>query len=376
LFSKHEYFASYYLKRYTVTRSEVKSEDTKMADEKPASGSGDKAAEPAAEELAPQSDGQAPAEGGANKPQIVTQAAKRRHAAYRPSHAATFIGLGVVAFILAANGIALMFLLKGQEAAKKPDAGAVTISSDTLNKLGVSKDNAATDGVTLKINPATNFGSNVTIAQNLAVGGQLNLNGRFTAPDAAFAKLQGGDTQLDKLNVNGDATISTLNLRKDLNVAGITTLQGQVKVSQLMTINNNLNVSGTLSVGGAISVRTLQVSNLQTTGNLTFGGHIITSGSQPNITAGNALGSGGTVSVSGNDTSGSVGAGVGVGSIAGTIATITFRTGFSKIPNIIVSVNGHSVPGMYIVKSASGFSIITPNALSPGAYGFDFITVD
>jgi hypothetical protein len=347
-----------------------------MADEKPASGSEDKSVEPAAEELAPQSEGTDTA--GAKKAQspIVTAAAKRRHAAYRPGHGATFVGLGVITFILVANGAALAFILKGQDAAKTTDAGSVTLSSKTLDSLGVSKDNAASEGVTLKINPATSFGNNVTISDNLSVGGQLNLNGRFTAPEAAFNKLQGGDTALDKLNVNGDATASTLNLRKDLNVVGTSTLQGQVKASQLVTINNNLNVSGTISVGGALSVRTLQVANFQTTGNLTFGGHFVTSGSVPNLSIGNALGAGGTASISGNDTSGSIGAGVGVGATAGTIATVTFRTGFNRTPNIIISPNGHSVPGMYIIKSTSGFSIITPSALSPGSYGFDYIAID
>lgn len=347
-----------------------------MADEKPASGSDDKSGAPAAEELAPQSDGDTK-DGGNKAAQspIVTAAAKRRHAAYRPGHGATFIGLGVVAFILIANGAALAFILKGQDAAKQQDAGSVTLSSQTLDKLGVSKDNAASQGITLKINPATSFGNNVTIADNLAVGGQLNLNGRFTAPDAAFAKLQGGDTALDKLNVNGDATISTLNLRKDLNVIGTTTLQGQVKVSQLMTINNNLNVSGSLSVGGALSVRTLQVANFQTTGNLTFGGHFITSGTAPHVTGGNALGAGGTVSVNGNDSSGSVSVGIGTGAVAGTIATITFGNGFSATPHIVVTAVGRSVPGFYINRTTTSFTIVTPTALTPGGMSFDYVAI-
>jgi hypothetical protein len=346
-----------------------------MADEKPDSGSGEQTAEPVAEELAPQSDDKNSAEGDATKPSIVTAAAKRRHAAYRPSHKATFIGLAVVAVILVGNGAALAFILKGQDATKQTSAGSVTLSSDTLDKLGVSRDNAGSDGVTLKINPATNFGNDVTVSDNLSVGGTLSLNGRFTAPDAAFNKLQGGNTALDTLNVNGDATASTLNLRKDLNVVGTTTLQGQVKVSQLMTVNNNLNVSGTLSVGGALSVRTLQVGNFQTTGNLTFGGHFITSGSAPGASAGGALGTGGTVSANGNDTAGTINIGIGVNAAAGVLANVSFNSPYPSTPHIAFGISGHSAPGIYIVRTQSGFSIVTPTALSPGGYGFDYIVV-
>jgi hypothetical protein len=343
-----------------------------MADEKPASESGDQGASPAPEELAPQSDADSSAPQSA---QIVTQAAKRRHAAYRPSHKATFIGLAVIAFILAANGAALAFLLKGQGSGQQANEGSVTLSSSTLDKLGVSRDNADNQGVTLKINPATNFGNNVTVSNDLSVGGTLSLNGKFTAPSAAFNQLQGGQTALDTLNVNGDATASTLNLRKDLIVVGTTTLQGQVKVSQLMTVNNNVNVSGTLAVGGALTVQTLQVGNFQTTGNLTFGGHFIANGASPSASKGNALGSNGTISVSGNDAAGTVFAGVGVNAIAGTVATVTFARGYSDIPHIVLSVSGGPAPNIYIVKSGTGFSIVTTSGLAPGSYGFDYIVV-
>ena len=356
-----------------------------MAEDKPEESAGAKTTEdakpqesgaPAAEELKPQGDGTDAAGSQTEQTQIVTQAAKRRHAAYRPSHKATFIGLAVVAVILAVNGAALAFILRGQEEAEKAaEAASVTLSADTLEKLGVSRDPLGSEGVKLTINPETEFGGSVTIQESLSVAGSLNLNGRFTAPDAAFAKLQGGETALESLNVNGDATATNINARSDLQVTGATRLQGQVTISQLATVNNNLNVTGSLAVGGALSVKTLQVGNLQMTGDLRFGGHIITTGASPSASAGSASGSNGTESANGNDTAGTASVGLVLGSSGGVLATVSFGKGFTGTPHIVVTPVGRSVPGMYINRNANGFSIVTPSGVSPGGYAFDYIAI-
>lgn len=324
-------------------------------------------ADPVAEELTPES--QSPDGSSPDQPTIITQAARRRHAAYRPSHKATFIGLAVVAAILAANGAALAFILGNQQATQKAAQGTVTLSSDTLNKLGVSRDTVGKQGIKLSINPDTTFGSSVTISSNLAVGGQLNLNGPFTAPSGAFNNLQGGTTSVQSLNVNNDATASNLNLRQDLTVVGATHLQGQLTVSQLATINNNLNVAGSLSVGGALVVTTLQI------GNLTITAHLITQGSSPTVAVGSATGSNGTAAISGTDTGGTVSLGVGAGSSAGVLASVTFHTHYDITPHVVVTPVGKSVPGFYINRTSTGFSISTPSALGYGGFAFDYIVV-
>ncbi len=315
-------------------------------------------------------------DGQSDAPIVVTQAAQRRRAAYRPSHKATFIGLTVVAIILILNAVGLAFILKGQGQAVASDKTSVTLSSAALDKLGVSRNSVGSDGVELTVNPDAHFGGNVTIAGDTTIGGQLKLNGKFSAAEGAFTKLQGGDTSLEKLNVNGDATVSNLNLRKDLTVVGATKLQGLVTISQLTTINNNLNVSGTVSIGGALSVRTLQVGNFQTTGNLTFGGHIITQGSAPTVTSGGAaVGSNGTVSGSGNDSSGTIAVNVGVGAVSGVLANVGFRTTYGSTPHIVVTAIGRPVPDFYINRNASGFSIVSPTALSAAGYAFDYVVM-
>jgi cytoskeletal protein CcmA (bactofilin family) len=210
---------------------------------------------------------------------------RRRLRTYRPSHKATFIGIGVIVAILAINAGAIWFIVQQNQSnanANKKTA-AVSISSDTLSKLGVNRDPVAGTSTQLTIDPNSRFNGSVTVGNDVSVGGQLKLNGVFSAPSANLSKLQAGDTAIDKLNVNGDGTVSTLNLRNDLNVTGTSRLQGPVILSQLLTVNNNLNVAGNLAVGGTLSTRTFEALSIVADNGLTVGGHIATRGSAPGV---------------------------------------------------------------------------------------------
>jgi hypothetical protein len=294
----------------------------------------------------------------------------KRRIAYRPSHKATFIGLGIVALILGANAAIIALVMKNQADAQDATArNGVTISSSVLDKLGVSRNPVGNAETQLVVGPNSIFNGKVTMASDVTVGGQLTLNSKFTASDASLAKLQAGDTQVQQLNVNGDATISGLNLRKDLQVAGTTRLQGQLTVNQLTTINNNLNVAGNIAIGGSLSVRNFQVSTL------TVAGHLLSSGSAPGVSSGGGVGSNGTVSISGNDTSGTVAVNTGVGAGNGLLASVSFREKYTNTPHVVVTPVGHSVPGLYINRTSSGFSISVDGAMAPAGYAFDYIIV-
>jgi hypothetical protein len=327
---------------------------------------------PAPEELQPQTDGAVgDVEKKANEDVLnaAREAARKRRGAYRPSHRGTFIGLTVVAIILIVNAVGLAFLLRTQTPTTSVDRESVTLSAASLDKLGVSRNAIGSEGIQLTINPETHFGGAVTIAGDTNMAGQLKLNNKFTAPEGAFAKLQGGDTALDKLNVNGDATATALNLRKDLTVLGATKLQGDLTVSQLVTVNNNLNVTGSLSVGGALSLKQLTISGL------TVSGHITTTGTTTGVSAGGAVGSNGTVSSSGNDTSGTIAVNIGSGAVAGTLVNVSFHNNYTTTPHVVVTSVGRSVPGFYINRTTTGFSIVTPSALGIGGYSFDYIVL-
>ncbi len=330
---------------------------------------------PAPEVLRSQSDGEVePAAGGAS----VAPASPRRlrRGSYRPSHKATFIGLGVVVIILAINAVVISFVINGQSKSSTSANGSeVTISPAVLDTLGVSRNPIGNLGTQLVVGPDSEFKGKVTIGSDVSIAGQLKLNSKFTANDASLTNLEAGNTSLGQLNVNGDGTISTLNLRKDINVAGSTRLQGPVTVSQLFTVDNNVNVSGSLAVGGTLSARSFEAVSLISDTTLTIGGHVITRGSAPGVSPGSALGSNGTVSISGNDASGTVAANIGANAGSGIIAYVSFRAPYSSTPHVVVTAVGAGVGSVYVSRNANGFSIGVNGAMAPGGYAFDYIVM-
>lgn len=329
---------------------------------------------PAPEELKPVSASANPAE-SAQQDSPYKKGDKppkqKRRGSYRPSHKATFLALIVVIGILLINGGVIFFVLKKQSSLEQQVSNSpVTIDQAALEKLGVSQTPVKATGLELTVNPDAQFNGKVKIAGDTTIGGQLTLNNNFSANSASFANLQAGKTALSELNVNGNSTISSLNLRNDLTIAGATNMQGQVTIARLLTAAN-INITGNLSVGGTLAIRNFRTGSLTLDTTLTVGGHIITRGEVPGISRGSALGSNGTATISGNDASGTIFAGVGVGAVAGEVACITFRTAYSSTPNITIS---QSAPlNAYISRNAGGFCVFTGSAMSPGGYQFSYI---
>lgn len=296
-----------------------------------------------------------------------------RRTTYRPSHKATFIGLAVVAGILAVNGAVIAWLVNSQQdATAEANRESVTLSAETLDGLGVSRNPVGNLGTELTVGPNATFNGKVVMGSDLTVGGQFQLKGDFSANSANFTKLQAGDTAVQQLNVNGDTTTTNLNIRTNLSVAGNTTLQGPVTMAQLLTINNSLNVAGNVAVGGVLSARNFQANSLTSGSTLTIGGHVITNGAAPNAGRGAAVGSNGTVSISGNDASGTIAVNAGVGAGNGLLAQVSFKNQYGNIPHVVVSPVGRYAE-VYVTRSIGGFNIYSASAMSPGGYAFDYI---
>lgn len=344
-----------------------------MSEEKP-KGADDSGA-PAPEVLSVQGD--EPARESTLAANIQPSKSKRsfKRSTYRPSHKATFIGLAVVAGVLAINAVVIAWLVNAQQAASAEQANeSVTLSAETLDNLGVSRNPVGNLGTELTIGPKTTFNGAVTMGSDLSIGGKLNLEGDFSATSANFTRLQAGETALQQLNVNGDTTTTNLNIRTNLAVAGSTTLQGPVTMSQLLTINNSLNVAGNVAVGGVLSARNFQANSLTSGSTLTVGGHIITNGSAPNVGRGGAVGNNGTVSISGNDAAGTVAVNTGTGAGNGLLAQVSFKSQYGNIPKVVVTpVSGYVA--VYTTRSIGGFNIYAANALPPGGYAFDYIVM-
>src|SRR5438270_12779906 len=80
-------------------------------------------------------------------------AKKPPHRTFRPSHRATFIGLGAVMAILAINAAVFTVLLKKQAANDTLAKGQVSISTADLNKLGINRNSVGDTGILLTVAP-------------------------------------------------------------------------------------------------------------------------------------------------------------------------------------------------------------------------------
>lgn len=288
---------------------------------------------------------------------------------YQPSHKATFVGIVVVIAILSINaGVIAFFLRKEEVSDSEINRSEVVINSEVLDSLGVNKTTIGTEGTSLVVGPDASFNGTLTVKDDVTISGQLNLNEKITATDASLANLDAGETNLTNLNVNGDSTTTNLNLRQNLIVAGSSQLQGPTTLTGLLTVGNSVNVTGNLAVGGTFSMNAFQ------TNTLVVGGRISTRGNSPSVLKGDALASTDTVSISGNDISGTVAVNVGSGSRSGIVAYVSFASAYNTTPHVVITPIGPGVSDFYVNRSSSGFSIGV-GSISSGGHAFDFIVM-
>ena len=191
----------------------------------------------------------------------------------------------------------------------------------------------------------------VDIAGSLKVGGELSLPGITVSGTSAFDQITG-----NALAIAGDASV-----------------QGQLNVQ------DGLSVSGGATFGGILSAPQINIGSLQISNDLTFGRHLDAGGSTPGRSNGTAVGSGGTTSVSGTDTAGTLTVNTGGSPVAGCFATITFTQSFAGTPHIVITPVGSAAAGLnyYITRNTSQFSVCTTNSAPSGSsFSFDWIAID
>ena len=183
----------------------------------------------------------------------------------------------------------------------------------------------------------------------------------------------GGGLALSSVTVGGQGNFGQLQINGVLSVSGDTTFSGQLSVQE------NLNVAGSGSFGGNLTANQLTISTLKLNGDLQVNRHITVGGSLPSKSNGSALGSGGTVSVNGSDTAGTVTINTGSGPPSGCFVTISFANKFGSTPHIIISPSNSNAAGLnfYTNRSGSGFSVCTTsNPTASKTYLFDYFVVD
>ena len=301
---------------------------------------------------------------------------KRRRFAFRPSHKAVFIGLAIVVMILGVNAGILAFLLKKESINSKAinDKG-VSISPGTLSKLGVNDSQIGSSNEKLVVNPNAQFNSQLTVAGGVKIGGQLILNSTLNASNANLSQLQAGSTSINSLNVNGSATASTLSVRGNFAVNGSAQFQNGVTVAQLLSVDNNAAVSGNLSIGGDLSSNAVAAGQLVVSGPIQIGSHVITAGRTPGVQiASGAIGSNGTVSISGNDEAGTIVINTGAGSGKGPIVSVLFNAGYSTQPVVIITPLGGFAEFYLGNVTTAGFTVDSASGLASGSsYQINYI---
>jgi hypothetical protein len=233
-----------------------------------------------------------------------------------------------------------------------------TLSAEDLAKLNEIGANLGTSGQTLNVGANALFRGKADVTGDLTVGGRLNANGPVT---------------LSQLNITGNTAATGLNVGSNLNVTGATTLGRTLTVNDLTTINSNLTVSGTASVG-ALNASSIAVRSITISGPLTVA-HLVSQGSAPSVSAG-GVGAGGTVSISGNDTAGTVNINTGTGP-GGVLATIGFRAPFGSTVHVsLTPLTGAAADASaFVTRSNAGFQIHANTPPSGQTLSFDYLVV-
>ncbi len=232
-----------------------------------------------------------------------------------------------------------------------------TLSQAEIDKLSEIGANLGTAGQTLNIGANALFRGKAEVTGDLTIGGRLNANGPVT---------------LSELNITGTTAATGLNVGSNLIVGGNATLQKSLTVAGLVTLNSNLNVVGAASIN-TLNANTLTVRNIAISGPLSIA-HLATQGPTPFFAAG-SVGTGGTVSISGNDTAGQININTGSGPGAGvTLMTVTFRAAYGAAPHVLLSARtaGAAAAQAFVLPASTNFRVMANTPPAGQTLSFDY----
>jgi cytoskeletal protein CcmA (bactofilin family) len=249
-------------------------------------------------------------------------------------------------------------IYSGTKKNDKKVTASQTLSSDTLKQIANSDATIGDPKQVLNVQSNAVFGGKVLIRDSLEVAGPIKVGGSLSLPG---------------ITVSGNSNFDQVQIRNTLSVGGDASIQGQLAVQK------SLSVAAGATFGGAITATQISTNNLQITGDLVLTHHVVAGGPTPSRSNGAALGSGGTSSVNGSDTAGTVNINTGSGTAAGCFATVNFTQRYSGSPHILITPVGSAAGGIayYVDRTTSSFSICTA-APAPGnqSFAFDYFVVD
>lgn len=260
--------------------------------------------------------------------------------------------------IVIAGIVTFISYQQNKSAAKKANEAISTtpLSEQDLEKLRQTDVKVGDPKQILSVESNAIFAGKVLIRDSLEVAGQIKVGGPLNLPGISVS----GTSIFDQVQIS------------NLQISGNATIEGQLNVQ------SGLNVTGNLTVGGTISAGRLNIETLAVNKDLQLSRHIDAGGGTPGISGGSALGSGGTTSLSGTDTAGTININTGGGTVAGCFASVSFTQSFNS-PHVVVTPVGSSAGSLnfYINRGGSGFSVCTNSPAPAGqSFAFDYIVVD
>lgn len=249
--------------------------------------------------------------------------------------------------------------LNATKAPETPDVENQSLSQEALKQLANTDATVGNTAQTLTIK------GNAVVEGQTLMRGNLNVAGNFQT---------GGGIQGPSLTISGQSNLGAAQINS-LQVATNTAVQGS-------TTLRDLSVSGTSTFSGALTASQITVTNLVLSGNATLQvpNHIAFTGPTPGRTMnGGVVGAGGTVSISGSDTSGTISINTGAGPTAGCFARINFAQAFTRPPHVIVSPVGAAAgqTQYYVNRNSNGFDLCTNNAAPANqVFAFDYFVTN
>lgn len=259
--------------------------------------------------------------------------------------------------VAAAIGIIIFAVSSATKEAKSTTTKTQTLTSDQLTELKGNTTIVGDAKQTLDIQSNSVFAGQVLVRSDLSVAGALKV---------------GGALSLNDLNVTGTGAFG------GLSVSGTSTFNGNTAIQGTLSVQKGINVTGGASFG-SLNVGQLSVTSLQLTGDLSINRHLVTGGGNPTRTVGTALGGGGTASISGSDTAGTLTINTGNNPPAGIFATVAFVQRYPSTPRVIVTPVGSAAGAVnyYVTRDTGGFSIGTSTPPPAGAsFAFDYFVIN
>lgn len=249
--------------------------------------------------------------------------------------------------------ITVVNYVNSQKQPAPPTLATSELTEEQLKQLATTDASVGDVSQTLTIKGNAVIDGQTLMRGNLNIAGNLQTGGTIQGPSITIS----GTANL------GQAQINSLQVAADVAIQGNTTAQG-------------LSVAGTSTFNGPMTASRITVSELviSGSGSLSVPNHISFTGPVPNRSVNQAqLGTGGSASVSGSDTSGTINVTTGNGPAAGCMVRINFVQRFATPPRVLITPVG-SAGGLvqyYVERDQNGFNVCA-SVPAPGNQSFSF----